>query len=223
MKLGIIGGIGPLASYDFGRRLTLSSPAECDQQHINTVLLSDCLIPDRTSFILQQSFDNPLDKLIEDIKLLNELEVNNIAIICNTMHYFYQEISAASKANVYNMIELCLEKVKGKKVGLISTSGTKDSGVYDKYVDKYDVDLVKLDSKTQEIATQIIYQQVKIDGKINRSDFKKISDYLIDQGCDYIILGCTELSLAKEYLVDEKFIDPLDCLIEKIIIDYYGG
>ena len=47
--LGVLGGMGPLASAQFMLRLTLLTPAERDQDHIPAVLWSDPRVPDRTS------------------------------------------------------------------------------------------------------------------------------------------------------------------------------
>ena len=47
--LGVLGGMGPLASAQFMLRLTLLTPAERDQDHIPAVLWSDPRVPDRTA------------------------------------------------------------------------------------------------------------------------------------------------------------------------------
>ena len=46
--LGVLGGMGPLASAQFMLRLTLLTPADRDQDHIPAVLWSDPRVPDRT-------------------------------------------------------------------------------------------------------------------------------------------------------------------------------
>ena len=51
-SLGIIGGVGPLASSYFYELLTKSTKAEKDQDHLNIVLFSHSSIPDRTTYIL---------------------------------------------------------------------------------------------------------------------------------------------------------------------------
>ena len=47
--LGVLGGMGPLASADFMRQLTLRTPADRDQDHIPAILWSDPRVPDRTA------------------------------------------------------------------------------------------------------------------------------------------------------------------------------
>ena len=64
--LGVLGGMGPLASAQFMVRLTLLTPAERDQDHIPTVLWSDPRVPDRTQARLAGG-DDPLPWLLHGI------------------------------------------------------------------------------------------------------------------------------------------------------------
>ncbi len=224
MKLGIIGGMGPLAGYDFGRRLTLSSPAKIDQDHIQTILMSNTHIPDRTSYILKESDESPVTLLKEEVTTLNAQNVDNIAIICNTSHFFYDELQSYSKANIYNMIDITMRTVENKKVGLISTQGTRDSKIYYNYANKYNIEFIELDEYHQNIASKIIYEQVKSNKSIIDTDFREVCSFLFGKDCSNIILGCTELSIAVEqFSLDDQYIDPIQCLINTIIDEYYGG
>ena len=46
--IGVIGGMGPLATVDFLRKLIEETPATRDQEHVPAVLWSDPRVPDRT-------------------------------------------------------------------------------------------------------------------------------------------------------------------------------
>ena len=50
-KLGVLGGMGPLATVDFLAKLIAVTPAEFDQDHIPTIIYSAPYIPDRTANI----------------------------------------------------------------------------------------------------------------------------------------------------------------------------
>jgi aspartate racemase len=63
MMLGVLGGMGPLASADFMRQLTLLTPAERDQDHVPAMLWSDPRVPDRTLARLADGED-PLPALL---------------------------------------------------------------------------------------------------------------------------------------------------------------
>ena len=66
MKLGVLGGLGPLATVYFMDLLVKMTDAECDQNHIPTMVLNDSEIPDRTQYILGEDGESPLPKMKED-------------------------------------------------------------------------------------------------------------------------------------------------------------
>ena len=87
-RLGVLGGMGPLCTASFYNKLVKYTKADKDQDHIPTVILSDTLMPDRTEAILNGTYEPLLlKKAKEDIKAFENLDVTNIAIPCNTMHY----------------------------------------------------------------------------------------------------------------------------------------
>ena len=52
--IGIIGGMGPLATADLYRKIVMSTDAACDQEHIHTLIDSNTNIPDRTAAALRR-------------------------------------------------------------------------------------------------------------------------------------------------------------------------
>ena len=50
--IGILGGMGPLATADLFRKITLLTDAACDNEHIRVYIDSNARIPDRTAAIL---------------------------------------------------------------------------------------------------------------------------------------------------------------------------
>ena len=67
MKLGIIGGMGPLATSYFMELIIRKTDVQKDQEHIEMVVLNDTKIPDRTKYILGYSVESPLEYLLNDI------------------------------------------------------------------------------------------------------------------------------------------------------------
>ena len=93
--LGVLGGMGPLASAQFMLRLTLLTPATSDQEHIPTVLWSDPRVPDRPIGKMSGGTD-PLPWLLRGIAGLQRAGCGAIAIPCNTAHGWYDEMSVAA-------------------------------------------------------------------------------------------------------------------------------
>ena len=97
--LGVLGGMGPLASAQFMLRLTLLTPAHRDQDHIPTVLWSDPRIPDRTVAEPSEG-SHPLPWLLRGLTALRSAGCGAIAIPCNTAHRWYQSMSEATSLGV---------------------------------------------------------------------------------------------------------------------------
>ena len=94
-KLGVIGGLGPMATAYFLQLLTQMSDAKSDQEHMEILLHSKPQIPDRTRFILGQSGENPLPQMVEIGVDLKSQGAEAIAIPCVTAHYFQKNLEDA--------------------------------------------------------------------------------------------------------------------------------
>lgn len=66
--LGVLGGVGPLATIYFADLVVKMTDAKTDQEHISMVILNHGAIPDRTDYILDHSKPNPLPVMIADAK-----------------------------------------------------------------------------------------------------------------------------------------------------------
>ena len=87
--LGVIGGLGPLATAYFLELITKMTDAEKDQDHLEIIIHSKPSIPDRTEYILGKSNENPMQDFIAISKSLASAGTQCIAIPCMTAHYFY--------------------------------------------------------------------------------------------------------------------------------------
>ena len=98
-KLGVIGGLGPLATAYFYELVTEFTEIEVEQEHLEMVLYSAPAIPDRTSYILDNSKPSPVPGIIRVGKELVNTGCEVIAIPCVTAHHFFDE---SAKQNVYS-------------------------------------------------------------------------------------------------------------------------
>ena len=223
-KIGIIGGMGPLATTIFLKKVIDSTNATNDQDNIPLVIINDTLIPDRTAYLIGESDDSPLPHLINDLFSLEILGCNYAAIICNTSHSFYNELKEETDMQLLNMVELTLEEVHNKgysKPGLMATEGTIATKVYEKF-NKDNLDITIPDIPIQKEINELIYDYVKKNIQVPRDKFLKIIKYFKCIGCDSIILGCTELSVIIDDLsiIDETIIDSTTVISRKIVEIY---
>ena len=81
-RLGVIGGLGPMASAYFLELLVRMTDAATDQEHLDVTLLCRPSIPDRTAAILGKSKDSPVPMMQAAAK---ELEQAGAAYIAHTV------------------------------------------------------------------------------------------------------------------------------------------
>lgn len=223
-KLGVIGGMGPKATSVFFEKVIEKTDANKDQEHINMIVLNHATLPDRTTTILENRGEDFLKHIKNDIELLENARVKNIAIPCNTSHYFYDDMVKFTNVNIINMVEETVKEVlnkygKDSKVGILATKGTISSGVYNKVFEKYNMNLHVPSENIQKQTMKIIYDNVKGDLDQDSSELEAvINDLLTKDNCDCIILACTELSCIKLSDDSKKHcIDAMEVLVERSI------
>lgn len=214
MKLGIIGGLGPLASVYFYELLTKMCDVDYDQGHLEIILHSCPSIPDRTEYILDRNKDNPIPDLIKIGQELESLGVDYIAMPCITAHYFHDEMTKAISVPIIHLIQevkVYLLHHDIHKVGIMATTGTITTNLFQNELSHSGIECVI--PHHQDEVMHIIYQNVKKGTEIDMNKFNQVSNELFDQGSEIIILGCTELSIVKkECNLDERYLDMMELL-----------
>ena len=220
-KLGILGGMGPLCTAMFYQKLVIHTKANKDQDHIPTVIISDPQIPDRTEAILTgKNEDILLKKVKEDLENLKKQGVSNIAIPCNTMHYYYDTFKEYTSVNIINMVEETLLYCKAKKaknIAVLGTLATMNCGIYEKYAKNRGINIIPMDEKIKKFTMDTIYQ-IKETNETNHKEFLSMVEELKNTKVDAIILACTELSLIEDIPTYDFVIDAMDALVYKSIL-----
>lgn len=216
MKLGIIGGLGPLATAYYYELLTKMSNAQYDQDHLEIYIHSCPQIPDRTSYILDHNQENPVHSMIEVGIGLKNQGVDYLTIPCMTAHYFYDELSRAIQLPIIHPIYEIgeyLEKKKIRSVGIMATTGTITTQLFQKELNARGIKVVVPNEKGQEDIMHLIYKNIKCGTNIEMERFERVSHELFHQDVEVIILGCTELSIVKkEHHLGQKYLDVLELL-----------
>ncbi len=221
-RLGILGGMGPQATQIFYQRILDRTVAECDQEHLPALILSDTEMPDRTTAILSGNGETVRQRLLADAQLLERNGCTAIAIPCNTSHYFVDDLQKELSIPIINMVrETCkvLAKRGCKRVGILATDGTIQTQTYQKECAAQGFDGIAPDEATQKIVMSIIYDEIKKGEKGSREKFTSIDRALRTMGCDAAILGCTELSVYRVYHgLPDYYVDAMEVLVEQSIL-----
>ncbi len=216
--IGILGGMGPLATADLFRKIVLHTGASSDREHIHTLIDSNCLIPDRTEFIMGRG-PSPLEEMIKTALRLEMM----VVMPCNTAHYFYDDIKKFLEADFISMIEETADEVTGKgaiegKVGLLATEGTCRAGVYDRVFEKKGIALIKPDKEFQDTVSSVIYNVKKGIFSSYEETLAPVISAMKQKGARLFILGCTELPVYFETMrIEENIMDPTDILAKSAV------
>ena len=210
--IGIIGGMGPLATADLFEKITLHTRAQRDQDHLRILIDSNTNIPDRTAALLHGGQD-PTPQLTASAALLERMGAQVLIMPCNTAHNYYDAVAGAVHIPVLHMIRLTAQALQTRGVaaaGLLATDGTVETGIYQRTFAGTGIDLLTPEPEGQRAIMDMIYRGVKAgDLRYDASAARRAMDSLLRQGAQTLILGCTELPLAaKLYQLDYPFTDP---------------
>ena len=215
-KLGVIGGLGPMATAYYLQLVIQMTDARCDQEHIDMIIYNRPGIPDRTKYILGLSDMNPTIPIIETGKVLVEQGVECIAIPCITAHYFHNQLEAAIGRPIIHLIKETVSHLRiygVETVGIMATDGTIASCLFQRELELQGLKTVVPTAVNQKRVMHLIYENVKAGHPIEMRLFFEVVGQLRNSGAQVIVLGCTELSLIKQtYDMGPGFLDAMEVL-----------
>ena len=203
--LGVLGGMGPLATVDFLRKLVEETPAARDEDHIPVVVYSVPQIPMRPAAILDGG-ESPLPAMLEGIRTLRQAGAIAIAIPCNTAHYWYDDMMREGGLPILHITDAALAELerrcaRGAAVGLIGTQGTLAANFYQERLAAHGYrSVVNGDSDRERLISAAIDHV-----KANELDaaaplLENAVAKLAQAGAQCVILGCTETPLVLDRL-----------------------
>lgn len=209
-KIGVVGGVGPLATVDFMGKVVRLTEAKRDQDHVRMIVEQNPQIPDRTEHLVHGGTD-PTIALFATCRKLEDAEADLIAIPCNTAHAFVERIQPHLRVPVLNMLDETMAQVAsrhpGCTAGLLATTGTIGSGVYAAAAERARVRLIVPDDEHQARVMDAIYGPAGVKAGHTagtcRDDVDAAIRHLAERGATVVLLGCTELPLIVPQ--DERF------------------
>jgi aspartate racemase len=198
--IGVIGGMGPLATVDLYRKIVEETPATRDQDHVHVIIDADPKIPDRTAAIRGDGED-PLPRLIAAARRLEAAGAGLLIMPCNTAHAFLPAIRESIHQPILDMIEVAAARIahsapSATSVGVLATAGTVMSGLYDRALDAYGIAAIYPDVSGQQLVSEGI-KRVKGGAPGEAADlFMTVARSLAAEGVDLLIAGCTEIPIV---------------------------
>ncbi|WED25291.1 amino acid racemase [Vibrio sp. DW001] len=225
-KLGVLGGMGPMATVDFVKRIVEKSPACSDQEHMSMIISNDPVIPDRTKHILENG-ENPLEKMLKNLMNLKNSGATKVVIPCNTAHYWLDKLSHNERVPFISIIDAVMNEASRRqmcRVGVLATNATIQTGIYTNAIEIRGMQAILPTAKEQFQVMEGIYCVKAGQIEQGRRLMEPVFDSLINKGADGVVLGCTEIPLAFDTLPADKMakaLDSLDLLADQCVNYYY--
>ena len=222
ITLGVIGGLGPIATAHFMELVIRMTEADTDQEHLDMILYNRPSIPDRTGYILDPTKPNPLPEMIRLGNALARQGAKLIAIPCMTAHYFHRELTRYIDAPIVHAIHetaVHLKKHGITRVGIMATDGTIRSKLFQSELEKHGMTALIPGETGQTCVMSVIYDDIKAGLPAEMDKFDLAAADLREQGAEAIILGCTELSLVKrDYPIGAGYLDAMEVLAQTCVL-----
>ena len=176
--IGVVGGFGSYATLHFFKRILDNFDVEKEWERPRIIIDNYCTLPSRVRCILYGEQEQEIiEGLNSSIQNLIKYDCDYIIIICNTAHYFLNQILSGiyhdslekNKITVYTPQEDEFYKMR-ELIEVVKQNKPIDESVKDKFID------LLLEQKSDNIILgctefPVIYEEVK--------DDKRISDLII--------------------------------------------
>lgn len=219
--LGIIGGMGPMATAYLLQLIIEMTDAKTDQEHLDVIVFNRPAVPDRTAYILDNTKPSPLPILRDAAQKLTGLGAGVLCAPCVTSHYFYETLSKGLSVPFVHMLRETAEELRraGKrKTGVMATTGTVRMGLFQSALGEAGIEAQLPSPACQELVMSMIYDEIKAGKPASPEKFQAVEGELYAQGCDSIVLGCTELSLIKKSApLGPGYLDALEVLSKRCV------
>ena len=220
--LGVIGGLGPVATAYFMELVTLMTDAKVDQEHLPMLVYSAPSIPDRTRHILDNTQPSPLPEMLRIGNFLAQQGAQRIAIPCVTAHYFIRDLEAGIPVPLLNGVRETVMHLKEQgitRVGIMATDGTIRSGIFRRELESCGMEAIEPSKLRQADVMHLIFDNIKAAAPADMERFQAVRQELQGKGAQAIILGCTELSLIKrDYAIGAGFVDAMEVLAQQAVL-----
>jgi aspartate racemase len=203
--VGVLGGMGPLATIDFMRKMLDCTHAVNDQDHVPVVVSSIPQVPDRTEAFRGDGV-SPVAAMISSARRLVAAGAGLVVIPCNTAHLWFEVIQQSVALPMIHLVDAAIEDAVALagahgKVGLLGTDATLASGLY--------VNRVRANGVSNPVhwllptASEMVELVMPGIGAVKAGNLTLASDLLLAaagalkrRGATAIVLGCTEIPVV---------------------------
>jgi len=212
--IGVLGGMGPLATVNFVRKVIELTPASNDQDHVPMIIHSVPQIPDRTLAICSNT-DAPFADLLKGLRKLATCDVDLVVMPCNTAHAWFDRLAACVDVKMLHIADAVHRhgSTTSEVMAIMATDGTLKANIYQRALSSRYAALVLPSSAIQSQIVSAIAAVKAGDIIAARFNAHTAAEALVAQGVDHLLLACTELSIAMSGSpLESRCVDATTCL-----------
>ncbi len=222
LNVGVIGGLGPLATLDFFERVLRRTQAVREQDHLRLIIDNNTKIPDRNAH-MRSDGPSPGPALAASARGLQQAGAEVIVMACNTAHAWEADIRAAISVPFLSIIDETVKVVadlRPEAVGVLAGDACVAAGLYQNALKAAGVACIMPDASTQKSLMELIYRIKSGDtSETARRSAAKIARKLEALGAEAIIAGCTEIPIVLTADdIDGELVSSTDVLVERTIV-----
>ncbi len=227
-RLGIIGGLGPLAGADIFLKIVKSTPALSDREHFDIVFEQHPL--DDGHAVADEGFNPSARKfyVYNTIKELEKRGVDEVVLTCFISHTFLEEIAPEVQPEILNIMEALRVHVdatypEARRLGILTSTYVRGKALFERYFEDGGYALVYPSPEVQDSCLmEAIYgpQGIKA-GRLRGRSIEQIERAMhdvIQQGAEVIVPGLTEIPAVLDTLSRESGVPIVDC--NQVYADY---
>lgn len=221
--LGVVGGLGPLASAEFVRTVYRCARWEREQEAPRVLMDSNPAFPDRTSAFLAGEDDTVLPMLVEVLEGLVRMGATRLLICCMTAHHLLPRLPAELRRRIVPVPEVIvgqLRRATGRYL-VLCTSGTRRLSLLERQPGWAEVAdrVVFPDAADQELVHhELIYRLKRMADPAALAPL--VSSLRTRYGADGFVVGCSEIHLLANHLYGgvehPECIDPFLAIAESL-------
>ncbi len=227
-RIGIIGGLGPLAGADIFLKLVKSTPALSDREHFDIVFEQHPL--DDGHAVADEAFNPNARKfyVYNTIKELEKRGVDEVVLTCFISHTFLEEIASEVQPVILNIMEALRAHVaatypEARRLGILTSTYVRRKALFERYFEDGGYALIYPSPEIQDTCLmEAVYgpQGIKA-GRLRGHSIELIQravQDVVQQGAEVIVPGLTEIPAVLDSLSRESGVPIVDC--NQVYADY---
>ncbi len=212
--------MGPEATVLLMQKVIAAVPARDDADHVPLIVHQNPAVPSRIRRLIDGVGDDPAPVLARMARDLEAAGAVALAMPCNTAHAYAGAIIAATPLPFLDMRHATARALrkslpKGARIGMLASPAVRLAGVFDAPFSEADLVPVFMADDAPLLA---LIRLVKTGdtGADAQAEFARLARAMA-QGCDHLLVCCTELSLLTAALDGLAWTDSMDCLVAEVI------